>query len=870
VRNECLEKPSPPQSSASATPLGKPGDKPISRFTSPAASATLAYHRHVILSSQLGGVVKPAISLRIAIASLAVFTAVGGAAAKKPAKIPAVEAPPPPAVHDWSGFYIGLNAGIAWGQFDPVTSTVTGGSITNPGAVALLNAAGPQNAGPFGFTGGMQGGYNWQSGSWVAGIESDVSYLHLNFSSRSYVPFSPFNTNTGVINAYDNANWVATLRPRLGFASGNWLYYVTGGLALTEFDDDFALTTVLIGGDYRFAQSGALEGLHAGYAAGGGVEYAIDSNWSARAEYQHVSFGRLTAKQVSTIDPTQVVTQSADLKADIVRLGLDYRFGGSDPATAAGGGGTFAPRDSGSIWNKYNWEFDFGMRAFFSNGLDAESNPLYGVPPIVLSRLFWGNLNSLAGETYGRVDHASGWFVKGILGAGGVFNGTLNDEDFPAFSAASGYSNTASQVTGSLGYATVDVGYTFLKAPGAKLGAFVGYNFYSQQTIAHGCKEIVDGDTCFGVEPNYLIISNDDQYNSMRVGLSAEFMLTDRLKFSADAAYVPLVNMSGVDNHNARGAYFPETDSDGYGTMMEAFFAYNITDHWDVGAGGRYWAWTMRHGTSESVVATPGSGPPSPEPDNYDTRRYGAFIQSGYHWGDTTRSNADAPAFTSRPMNWSGLYVGGHLGGAWSTAAWADPFGPTVSGDGSENVPYFGDVTKAHGPLGGGQVGANWQFGPWVYGLEGQASYTTLRGDNTCFSGLGGINCEHVVNVLATLAGRAGFAWDRSLFYLKGGGAWTNTTYNLDGNTFALSLGQASSHIDTLGWVAGIGLEYAITDHWTTRFEYDHIGLGNVTPSFPTFPIVNTQRMGISQSVDTLELGVNYKLDWFGQNIATN
>ena len=197
----------------------------------------------------------------------------------------------------------------------------------------------------------MQAGYNWQSGSWIAGIESDVSYLHLNFSSRSYVPFSPFNTNTGVINAYDNANWVATLRPRLGFASGNWLYYVTGGLALTEFDDDFALTTVLIGGDYRFAQSGALEGLHAGYAAGGGVEYAIDSNWSARAEYQHVSFGRLTAKQVSTIDPTQVVTQSADLKADIVRLGLDYRFGGSDPATAAGGGGTFAPPDSGSIWS---------------------------------------------------------------------------------------------------------------------------------------------------------------------------------------------------------------------------------------------------------------------------------------------------------------------------------------------------------------------------------------------------------------------------------------------------------------------------------------------------------------------------------------
>jgi opacity protein-like surface antigen/outer membrane protease len=851
-----------------ATPHGNFDQVSISRFPSPKAFATLISGGS---GSELGAALKGVLLGRVTLVSLIACWAMsdGAEAAKKHAKSQVsksqvshqiAEAPLSPAVHNWSGFYIGLNAGMAWGQFDPVTSTVRGGSITNPGVIPLLNAAGPQTAGPFGFAGGAQAGYTWQSGSWVAGIESDVSYLHLNFSARSYVPFAPFNTNTGVINAYDNANWVATLRPRLGFASGNWLYYVTGGLAVTQFDDDFALTTVLINGDYLFAQSGALKGLHAGYAAGGGVEYAIDSHWSARAEYQHLGFGRLTAKQVSTLDPTQPVTQSADLNADIVRLGLDYRFGGSDPASAAGS--SFAPHDSASIWNKNNWEFNFGMRAFFSNGLDAESNPLYGVPPIVLSRLFWSNLNSLAGETYGRVDHASGWFVKGNLGAGGVFNGTLNDEDFPAFSARSGYSNTASKVTGSLGYATVDVGYTFLKSPGAKLGAFVGYNFYSQQTIGHGCIQIADGDSCFGVNPGYLIISNDDQYNSMRVGLSAEFMLTDRLKFSADAAYVPLVNMSGVDNHNARGAYFPETGSDGYGTMMEALFSYNITDHWDVGAGGRYWAWTMRHGTSESVFETLGSSPPSPEPNNYGTRRYGAFVQSGYHWGDTTRSNADVQAFARGPMNWSGLYVGGHLGGAWSTAAWADPFGATLSPDGSVNFAGFGDVTKAHGPLGGVQAGANWQFGPWVYGLEGEASYTGLRGDNTCFSGIGGINCEHVVNALATLAGRAGFAWDRSLFYLKAGGAWTNTTYNLDGNTFGLSLGLASTHIDTLGWVAGIGLEYAITDHWTTRFEYDHIDLANVTPSFPTLPIVNTQRLRISQSVDTLELGVNYKLDW--------
>jgi opacity protein-like surface antigen len=819
--------------------------------------------------------VKPAILVRIAVASLAAFTASGALAAKKPTKtatnVPAAQAPPPPSVHDWSGFYAGMNAGIAWGHFDPMTSTVQGGGITNIGTVALINAAGAQTAGPFGFAGGVQGGYNWQSGSWVAGIETDVSYLHLNFTSATYVPFSPINTRTGEIKAYDNVNWVATLRPRLGFASGSWLYYVTGGLAVTQFDDDFALTTVLSNGNYFFAQSSALIGIHAGYVAGGGIEHAIGDNWGVRADYQHIGFGRFTATQNSTSDPTQPVTQSARLSADMVRLGLNYRFGGTDPDATAGAG-RFSPHDSASIWDKSNWEFDVGVRAFFSNGLDEESNPLFSNPPTpyVLSRLFWGNMNSLAGETYARVDHSSGWFVKGNLGAGGIFNGTLNDEDFPAFNFRTGYSNTLTSITGSLGYATLDVGYTLLKAPGAKLGAFVGYNFYSEQALGHSCTQIADGNSCFGVFPNYLIITQDDQYNSMRIGLSSEFMLTDRLKFVADAAYVPLVNMSGVDNHNARGAYFPETDSDGYGTMMEAYFSYNVTDHWNVGAGGRYWSWTMRHGTSESVFETFGSGTPSYEANNYGTRRYGAFVQSGYHWGDVTRAGTDTPSFTPRPMNWSGVYVGGHLGGAWSTAAWSDPFGPTASLDGSENVPYFGDITKAHGPLGGGQAGINWQSGSWVYGIEGDASYTGLRGDNTCFSGIGGINCEHVVNVLATLAGRAGFAWDRSLFYLKGGGAWTNTTYNLDGNTFALSLGQASSHIDTLGWVAGIGLEYAFTDHWTVRFEYDHVGLANVTPSFPTMPPISTQRIGISQSVDTLELGVNYKLDWFRQYFASN
>ena len=60
-------------------------------------------------------------------------------------------------------------------------------------------------------------------------------------------------------------------------------------------------------------------------------------------------------------------------------------------------------------------------------------------------------------------------------------------------------------------------------------------------------------------------------------------------------------------------------------------------------------------------------------------------------------------------------------------------------------------------------------------GVQADASAADMRGENTCFSGLGGINCQHTVNSLSTISGRVGYAWDRSLAYVKGGGAWTDT-----------------------------------------------------------------------------------------------
>jgi opacity protein-like surface antigen len=158
-----------------------------------------------------------------------------------------------------------------------------------------------------------------------------------------------------------------------------------------------------------------------------------------------------------------------------------------------------------------------------------------------------------------------------------------------------------------------------------------------------------------------------------------------------------------------------------------------------------------------------------------------------------------------------------------------------------------------------------------VFGVEADAAAANMRGENTCFSGLGGIDCQHAVNALGTITGRVGYAWDRSLAYVKGGTAWTDTAYSLFGNTFAVSLGSGSTTLDIWGWTVGAGVEYALTNHWTALAEYNHIGLPSTTVPFPTVVLINTQNISVRQTVDVFRLGVNYKFELAGlAAIVTN
>jgi outer membrane immunogenic protein len=141
--------------------------------------------------------------------------------------------------------------------------------------------------------------------------------------------------------------------------------------------------------------------------------------------------------------------------------------------------------------------------------------------------------------------------------------------------------------------------------------------------------------------------------------------------------------------------------------------------------------------------------------------------------------------------DWTGFYVGGHVGVL--------------------------DTDSKSGVLGGGQAGFNYQVGQWVFGVEGQISATSIK---ESFD-LGMIHAESSLDWISTLAGRAGYAFDRWLVYGKLGAAWAHGSGNISVG-FPGFDGLAFSGSSTVsGWMLGFGTEYALRDNWSVKLEYN-------------------------------------------------
>lgn len=224
---------------------------------------------------------------------------------------------PAPAAFSWSGFYIGLNGGGAWGD----NST---NCAYTPGIGTACEGIGFPNLKSAGGLFGAEVGANWQYQNLVVGAAADWSALDLHASS--YFPSVDAGKSNQLGSRYD---WLGTARGRIGYAAGQSLFYGTGGVAFAGVRDTYF-------NEINTSSSGyfSTTGVRTGWTAGAGWEYALARNWTVKLEYLHVDLGstKLDISAAAT-DGNEVLGNppgSAILhfnnSFDLVRAGVNFKW----------------------------------------------------------------------------------------------------------------------------------------------------------------------------------------------------------------------------------------------------------------------------------------------------------------------------------------------------------------------------------------------------------------------------------------------------------------------------------------------------------------------------------------------------------------
>jgi outer membrane immunogenic protein len=233
-----------------------------------------------------------------------------------------------------------------------------------------------------------------------------------------------------------------------------------------------------------------------------------------------------------------------------------------------------------------------------------------------------------------------------------------------------------------------------------------------------------------------------------------------------------------------------------------------------------------------------------------------------------------APAYKAPPMtapvavyNWTGFYIGGHVGGGWGHDS------STELAPGTVAFP-IGTAFNAHntsGFLGGVQGGYNWQASNnFVIGIEGEYSWEDLSGTASTVSVVNGFTSTTTVKAtdLALVTGRLGYAVSNWLFYVKGGGAWGHGNSSGTGVTAAGAFfNTTSTSADRSGWVVGGGVEWGFAPNWSAKVEYDHVDFGSENVTVNSSNGVTTFVNSTSRE-DIVKGGVNYRFNWGGPVVA--
>jgi outer membrane immunogenic protein len=236
-------------------------------------------------------------------------------------KAPAVV---PEAVYNWTGFYVGGNVGGGWGS----QAVNFSGSASTLGAIAAGQVPALLAGNPSGVIGGAQAGYNFQSGKFVYGIEADIqgANIHSGATLSTAVGGGLFPvTNT----ADQNLSYFGTVRGRAGFTvTPALLLYGTGGFAYGGARVATSVNTTP--GCPGFCGAAANSTTLTGWTAGAGAEYGFSKNWTAKLEYLYYDLGNISQLYTDSLGRfagTTVTTNTA-FRGNIVRVGVNYKFGG--------------------------------------------------------------------------------------------------------------------------------------------------------------------------------------------------------------------------------------------------------------------------------------------------------------------------------------------------------------------------------------------------------------------------------------------------------------------------------------------------------------------------------------------------------------
>ena len=309
-----------------------------------------------------------------------------------------IKAPHIQSVFDWTGFYIGAHAGFGRGSSSAV--------LTDPAITASSGSFG-------GVIGGVQAGYNVQlSSGIVLGAEADITFP--NYLASNSIAALLATPRSDVVEQLDYAG---SLRGRIGYASGHWLAYATGGLA---WAGERFVNTPAIGSEEKELN------VRLGWAAGAGVEYAFAPHWSLRLEYLYSRFEQADIRFPSA---TQI-SSSLDLQS--IRVGLNRKFDGM-------GSSNFAPRTSLTDPESDRWEIH-GQTTYLPQGY-PRFRALYtgtnSLTPAPQAQATWSNslyLNARlweGGEVYYNPELLQGFGLNDTVGAGGFPSGEAQKSNFP-------------------------------------------------------------------------------------------------------------------------------------------------------------------------------------------------------------------------------------------------------------------------------------------------------------------------------------------------------------------------------------------------------------------------------------------------------